>query len=293
MDTNEEACEDVAEGQDVAERLMAVFGFGDDQSGQEGAQGQGKSRHIGQPGHGQTNGDHAEQEQFPAFGAGDVVERIRDDPFRTDDHQHNDGNDLRQKKQQRLHGPALSLSGQQWNEQHHRNDDDVLKDQDAERRVALRGFDLGAVLEYFHDDGGAAQGNQKADQHRFPDVQAERSRYAKGGGDRNDHLKRAADEDGSPDLQQAAEGKFQADRKKQQHDAHFGQDFDRLNITDKTEPEGAADQSGEEKSHDNGNPHQVAQIQDKGRKTNDNEDIIQQGHNGNLPSEKKHVEKNH
>ena len=70
----EQAVEDVLEGQDVGDDLMAVVGFGDEDPGQEGAQGQGQPERGRQQGHAQADEQRGDEEDLADAGLDDEVE---------------------------------------------------------------------------------------------------------------------------------------------------------------------------------------------------------------------------
>ena len=96
----EKTGKDIAEGENVADDRMAVLGFGDDQSGQKGPQGQGKPDQMGQPGHDETDQDGAEDEELRDAGAGDLQEDPGDDLLGSDLYEQDDADPFGEKKEQ-------------------------------------------------------------------------------------------------------------------------------------------------------------------------------------------------
>jgi len=61
----EERNKGIAKGNDVAQRLMTVFRFGNGKAGNKCAQGQGKTDLSSEPGRAETDKDNRQNEQFP------------------------------------------------------------------------------------------------------------------------------------------------------------------------------------------------------------------------------------
>ncbi len=168
----EEAGEDIPEGQDAAEGLVTVLRLGDDEPGHERPQGEREPRRLGQPGHGEADHDDGQQEQFPAAGLGHLEQGPGDDPLRGHDDEDDDP-ELPGHEPQDGFRALPGRAPQQREDEHHGHDGEILEDEDAQGACTLGGVDLGAVLQELHDDGGTAQGGQEADEDRLPERPAE------------------------------------------------------------------------------------------------------------------------
>ncbi len=259
---------------------MAVF-IGDDEPGQEGAEGEGKTCRVGQRRHGQTDENRGEQEELPALGPGDPVENPRHDPAGGGNREEDDAGGLGQQEQD-VFLRYLGRTAQEGQQDHHRDHDEVLIDQDTEGVHPLRRFDFRPVLKEFHDDGGAAQGREKPDEDRLSPGLAEGVGDCCCRGERECHLEGPAEERRTPDLEEILEGEFQADGEEQGNDADLGELRDRLDVPDQAKAVGAREQARQKKAHDNRNLEPVAEIEHGGGKPDDEKNVVQEKHGSSL-----------
>ena len=129
---------------------------------------------MGEPGDGQADGERRDQKQLPAPGLGDAEKDAGDEPPREERNEQDDADDLAAENRE---GAPLGLlrSRQQRDQQHHRDDGHILEDEDAQGCVPLGRFHFGAVLEDFHDDGRAAERDEKAGENRLAGTEARRA----------------------------------------------------------------------------------------------------------------------
>jgi hypothetical protein len=269
-----EAREHVLEGKDLPQGLMAVFGVRDDQSRQEGAEGQGEAGGMGEPGHGQADGQRRDQKKLPAPGLGDAEEDAGDEPPREKGDEQNDADDLAAENGQ---GAPFGLlrSRQQRDHEHHRDHGDILEDKDAQGRVPLGRFHFGAVLEDLHDDGRAAERNEKAGENRLAGTEARQPRNGKGAKDGQQDLQGSAQKDGLPDPKEAPEGELQADGEHEQNDARLRQRFDRRDLVDQGQAVRSGQEARQEEADDDGQTDPVAEVDHHHGQQNDDQDVVE------------------
>ena len=145
---------------------------------------------MGQPGDSHAQGDRRDQEELPAFGSGNGEKNPGHKPAGEDWNEKGDSDDLRDEQCRGTF--TLRRSRKEGNRQHHGNCRHILKDEDAEGRIALRCFHFGPILEDFHHDGRAAQRQQKTCKSRFADTVSEESCRGESGQDRQHNLQRSA-----------------------------------------------------------------------------------------------------
>jgi len=268
-----EAGEDVAKGQDIAQRLMAVLRFRDDQPGEKRAQGEREPRRVGQPGYRHEHRDGRDQKELAAAGLGDAEKYPGRDPFGHDRNEQHDPDGLCQKEQRSA--AARNGACQKRNQQHHRNRRHILEDQDAQRRVAVRGFHLGSILEGFQDNRRAAQGKEKTGKNGLFGSEAEEPGRPEAAKDRQGKLQRPPEHNGFSDPQEAPQRKLHADREHQEHDADFGQRFYRINLPHQPKAVRPGNHPGQQKADDERQMQPMAQIKHDDGQEDDDQDFIQ------------------
>lgn len=229
---------------------------------------------MGEPCDGQADGQRGDQKQLPASGFGDAEKDAGDEPTRKEWNEKTDADNLAAENGE---GAPLGLlcSRQKRDQQHHWDDGDVLEDEDAQGRVPLGRFHFGAILEDFHDDGRAAERNEKAGENGFPGTKAGEPGHGKGGEDGQQDLQGPSEQDRLPDPKEAPEGEFQADREHQQDDARFRQRFDRIDLVDQGEPVRSGQESRQEKADDDGQPDPVTKVNHYDGQQNDDQNVIE------------------
>ena len=245
--------EDLLEGKDLSQSLGAVFGFGDDQPGQEGPQSQGKPRQRSEPGRSQAQGHGSQEEDLPVPGPRHPKEEPGDHP--TGRHQ-NQGNDEDGLSQEPDKGPqnVATPQCQEGSEEHHGNDGHVLEDQNPQSRLPLRGVDLSPFLKKTEDNGRAGKGDQHPHEDRFDRRLPEGLGHEEYGCTGEAHLEGAAQDHRPPDPHQASQGELYADGEEKEDHPHFGEELHLVDSSDQPQPMGPGYDPGEEEAQNQGNP---------------------------------------
>ena len=170
---------------------MAVLGLGENQPGDKRPERERKAELRGQPRSAENNEEGKNYEDLPAPQAHDVNEHPRhNNSSREDDQGH---------RQQRR-GQAKSdvgcgqtfLTAQDWNQHHHRDDTEILKQQYAHACPAVWGVDFSTVHVALENDGGARKREEKAEEDGLTRTPAQKESDYK------------YDEDGQGDLEPSA-----------------------------------------------------------------------------------------
>jgi len=149
----EKAHQDIAEGLDVILDLQAVFGFGNQHAGDEGAKRQRQPGQFGQRGEAQGDQQDVEDEHLGRFGAGHEVEPLAHQFLAEDknDCEHDDGLEERHAEQHREFLRRLGQRGNDDQQRHHRQ---ILQQQHAHDFTAVRRVELHALGQQLGQDGG-------------------------------------------------------------------------------------------------------------------------------------------
>jgi len=124
-----DAGKDVPERQDVAQGLMAVLCFRENQPGQKGSQGQRQAGRGRAPGHHKAEHQHRQEKHLPIPGAGNLIQHPGNQPLGGENHQNQDAQALQEQADQSTpHTPPVHTR-QKRSEQHHGRHNKVLKNQ--------------------------------------------------------------------------------------------------------------------------------------------------------------------
>ncbi len=200
----------IAKRQYIAQCVMAVFGFADDQTRQKSPQGKRQADTGGQPGGRQADDNDGQQEQFAAAGACHLIEQDRHHIAGTEKYQHHHPQPFGRQQHQRIaqiSGPPCQHGGNQ----HHGHDDNVLKDQNRQGGAAVGSIDFGTLLQQLEHNRGTAQSHQKTEKNGRASIRAEPDLDEVNDQQGHKNLQRAGDHDGLLDAQQVFEGKLYAD----------------------------------------------------------------------------------
>ena len=268
----EQAGEDVLEGEDAFEDVEAVFRSGEQEPGEERAEGEGEAERGRAEGDGEAQAEHGHEHELLAPGtehelhdAGDHM--AGEDPASYEDHQRPPGGDE--------HPPEVRVPppGEDRDGEHHGDDGDVLKDEHGKVEPALGGFGLRLLLEAAEHDGGGGQGGEEAVHHALLPRLAREHAEAHERADGQHHLRRAADEHGAFQPHEFFAGHFKADGEQQQDHADLRQQFDRVGVLDEPQGRGAAQDAGQQEPHDGRDFDLVADEQDADGKAENGDDV--------------------
>ena len=227
-DRNEEdGQENVAEGEEVGQRLVAVIGLREDQPREEGPDRQRQPELRPGPRYGEAEGDHAQQEDLPVAGPGHLKEDPRNRVAR-EDHDRCDRGDSGQERPEPRRGGGTAGLREDGERDHDRHDREVLEDRDPERGSPVRAVHLRPLLQDAERDHGAAQCEQRAPQQGLGRGTPEEERDCGADGERPEHLDGAGDEDRPASLEELRERELDPDREEEQDDPDLGQDIDVL-----------------------------------------------------------------
>jgi hypothetical protein len=154
MPTEEQRDEDVAERHQLGERLVAVIGFRDDETGEKGAERKRRPGRRGAERGERADEDHRDEKQLAAPRLENLRQRARHDGPCRDDHPDHDERGLAERDQE-PGCAALRLPGEERQHEHDRHHAQVLEDQDRRRQAAVRRVDLALVGHHLEHDGGA------------------------------------------------------------------------------------------------------------------------------------------
>jgi hypothetical protein len=134
---------------------------------------------------------------------------------------------------------------------------------------------LGSFLKEFEHNGGAAEGEKKADENRGAATKAGLRRDQKDRSDGEKNLKGAADKHKLLDPQEVVQGEFDSYGKEEKDDADFRQDLDVLRIRDDPQGMGAYDHAGDEETDHGGYPEPMANEKDRDGKPKNEQKIYE------------------
>ena len=153
----EDGVEDVPEGRDVRESLVAVLRLGEHEPREEGPERRGQARPRGRERRAQHQEEDGDDEDLLLPGAGERTDESGDHEA-CDHEQHGGGQDGLSGLEEDRHRPARSAVGEGGYGKQHRNDRQVLKDQDADEGPPVRRVELVAIEEEPENDGRGRKG---------------------------------------------------------------------------------------------------------------------------------------
>ena len=235
------------ERQHVRQCLQAVLRLRYDEPGDEGTDGNGKPGRRGHQGNADSEETDAKSEQVPVAEEYDPVQRAphHEPPA---DHQH----DHDEQSAQEFHAHRAHVRGSDAG-QHRKYQDErqyaqILKQQHGDDRSPLRRVEFGPVRVGLGDDGGGGHGGDGAVEDGLTDRDGEGRRQPGDAKQRQAHLQRSADENGSRPLAHVRQRQFQSNGEEKECDPEFGQDFDLLGIADQPKPVGSHQHTCQQKS---------------------------------------------
>jgi hypothetical protein len=157
----EQQAKDIAQGNDVAEGLVAVFRLTEDHAGDKGPEGKGKPEKVSDIPHSETDGGHREEKEFAGVPGGDVREEPRDDPGA--DHDHQGDEDCGFQGGPGDKGYSCLGRAELRQDDHQRDDRQILDNQHADHHPARQGAHKSTGHQGLEDDHGAGQGDDRAE----------------------------------------------------------------------------------------------------------------------------------
>ena len=154
---------------------MAVGRFGNQHARDKCAQRHAQTRRLCQPRQPQGGQQDVEHKEFIAFAPGHQGQPPVHDALPARQQQGDDGGGF-QTRQGQFFGHGLGWAAQGGDDHQQRHHGQVLKQQHAQRALALLGGQLATVLQHFDDDGGAAHGQCATQHQRALPVELERRR---------------------------------------------------------------------------------------------------------------------
>ena len=142
---------------------MPEVGVGDDEAGQEGADGE------REPGAGrgerraEDEKEDREKEELLAARRRDGVEDARDEESRREEHEDGRGGRLAE-RQESAGRSAASLPGEGPDEQHHRDDHQVSEDVDPDEEPPVGRVELAALDQELEDDDRRARDHEETEE---------------------------------------------------------------------------------------------------------------------------------
>jgi hypothetical protein len=230
----EERDEDVPKRHQLGERLLTIVRFRDDEAREKCAQRERGSRRRRAERRERPDQDHRDQEQLAAAGLEDRRQDPRHDRAGRDDHAHHHQGRLPQREQQGDDSP-FGLAGEERQDQHDRDDAQVLEDQHARRQASVWRIDLPVVGQHFQHDGGARERDQKSEEQRDAPAAEKRESYAERGEHGERHLREPTGQDHPSHLPETAQRELDPDREQQEDHADFGESFHILRIGDESQ----------------------------------------------------------
>ncbi len=157
----EEQAEEIAQGDHVAQRLVAVVRFAEDDAGHEGAEGKGEPDQVGGVADAQPQRGHSEQEELARVPAAHHAHEPRNDPRANDEHRGQEEHRTYCRPGQ-LRQTALQIAqlGQDDHEWHHGQ---VLDDEHADHDPAREGAHTSLVDQCLQRDHGAGERNGRTE----------------------------------------------------------------------------------------------------------------------------------
>ncbi len=163
---------EIPEGDHVGHHPMAVVALGDDDAGEETTERQREAERLGDIGHPEADQQRPQHEHFADARTHQVVEQLRHQVPR----HHEDQTDRQDTSSEAQgHGARGGLDGTRQNRsQHdHRNDQEVLKEQDPDDHLPLRRLHLAPLVVELEHHRGARQGDDEAEEERLEAGKAE------------------------------------------------------------------------------------------------------------------------
>jgi hypothetical protein len=166
---------------------------------------------------------------------------------------------------------------EQREEEHQRDDAQVLEEEDRDDHAAVRRVELTPVGVDLEDDGGGREGDERPEERPLAPVLAERQDDG-GDGEHGPHqLQCAAHHHQPPHLHDPGERELEPDGEEQEHDADLGQRLDRLHLAHQPQGGGADRDAAHQEADHAGNAQPVGENDHGNRDRHQDDEVAQEG----------------
>ena len=258
----EHAGEERAKGQHVGQGLHPVLRLREDEPRQKRPDRQRKARGVGDERGAQAEEPDAQGEEFPVLEQHDPVEHPGGQQTPGEDQHRDDHQTANQSADGGRGGIALKARHQRQ-QQHERQDGEVLEDQQADRGLTVRCFEFLPVGDGLGDDRRGRHRAERAVEEGVGRRYPERDGGEGHDEDRPAHLDPAAHEHHAGPVPHLGERQFETDREQQQGDAEFRQRLDVLGNRDQPEAGGSDEHPGQHESQQRRSVHAVRERHDR------------------------------
>ena len=215
---------------------LAVFGLGEQQAGDEGAERHGQAGLIGNDAGGDDDEQNDGDEQLGGTRVRHQPEQRPQQHAAEDDDDGNGNHGLKQRSAETFEHRTAGTRGQDRDEHQDRNDGEILGEQDGKAGAADGRGETLLVRQQFEHDRRRRQRQARAEDHRFRGRLAEQQRDAGKQRRGQQHLQAAKAEHQPPHRQEAMQRQFETDQEQQEDDAELGNAVDIPGVAD-GEPE--------------------------------------------------------
>ncbi len=254
----EEAEQQAAEGGDVGGDLVAIFGIGDHQPGDEGAKGHRQAGLLGREAGREHHHQGGRREHLGRVDRGGEREQRPQQIARGDDHDDQDQDRAQQGHEQRQPDRAGRLA-HDLDQDQQRADRDVLDQEDRDRHAAELGQRAAPVAQDLQHHRGRGQRQSAAHDHRPLRRQAKRMGHGRDHHGGHQELGDRQDIDPRLEQPQALELQLQTKGEQQEDDAQIGQRMHRLQIRDHGQARGPDRDAADQKAQHGAEPQPIGQ----------------------------------
>ena len=230
----EDAQENVLEGEDVRENAQAVARVADHDSCNKRAQGQGEAGRVAHPGRTQHQKQYQEQKKLSTAGGRGLAEDGRQHEAAGQDGCNQEGRRLARGHGERNDEAALRVR-EDGKHDHHRDQGQVLQQQNAQADAAVKCIDFAGFLQKLQHDGRAAEGHQATE----VDALIQRPVQKAGRKDPQDNdqadLEASASQCDRTDPSDAIEGQLDTQVEQEKNDSEFGDELE-FAVRDEVQP---------------------------------------------------------
>ena len=219
-----EQAEDVAQGDDVTERLVTVVGLVEHHAGDEGTEGERQPHQIGGVTDAEADGDDRQEEQLAAAEFGDLAHQPGQQLGAEQEHGGEEDGRLEPGLAE-LDEPGGRVVHQRQ-EDDHGHDGQVLDDEHADHHLARQGAEPALVHQRLEQHHGAREADHGPEPHRGLQVPAHELADAEAEPGGQEHLQGRADQGDQLDRLEVLVRELKPQGEQQQCHADLGQPFD-------------------------------------------------------------------
>ena len=271
----EQRDEDVAEREQLRERLVAVVRFGQHEPSEKRAQRQRRAGGGGGERRQRHQQDDRDEKQLPAAGFENLPQQPRHQEAGGDDHADDDQRRLAE-RHRHPHRAPFRRPREKGHEQHDRHDTEVLEDQDSRRQAPVWRVDLAAVGQQLQDDRGAREGDEEPQEHGHLPARDQHQAQQRGRGRGEPHLENPHAHDLPRHLAEAGQGELDPDGEQQQDDADLGEGLDGVHVPHQPQRVGAEQQPRDNEAGEGREAEPVEHQDHQHRNREDDGEILQQ-----------------